>query len=1005
MNESVNITELDDIDKTLDRFNMPVRLEYDTLTGLLCRSSFLEKAGNDIPDLLKRYDQAVIITLDLKDMKGFNSSYGQEEGDRLLCEIADILKQHFGNEHCSRFGEDRYYVFTRAVGIEIELDGIIKQIQNINNGHTLPVRMGICSVNDSTSVDIACDRARMACDTLRSNYNSGFVWFDEKLADENTKKDYIIKHLDQAIEEEWIQVYLQPVVRTLTGELCGFEALSRWKDPRYGLMTPGDYIYLLEQNRISYKLDNYMITKVAEILRKRQDENLPVVPISVNFSRTDFVINDPVKVVSEVVNRYGIRKNLISIEITESSIVSDDGAISTAISRFHDEGFSVIMDDFGSGYSSLNFLKDFFFDEIKIDLDFFQHFNDRAKTIVSMIIEMAKKLGMHTLAEGVETEEHLEFLKSVGCEKIQGLYFGKAMHHIEMLSLLQSRSMKWEARNYSIMYDKAGLTNVIVDTPAALFLFDGNTFKGLFSNEEFNRTLLTAGYKDLEAIEADMNMPESPKGRKCRDLAFKAKKLNSGQYMTFLANNNYYKLSFKIIADSNESYILYTSMDNLVYDHDRSHTSELDIIARKIMFNYDSIHYVDINEHKGSIIASNIPSEKVGDVIDDAEKYYSEHVLQYIHPTEQERWKQFVSSQNVQDSLKVNQRGNFSALFRMRQIDGSYEWTEFTVTSFRGSNAHKLLVSSKPAIINDPSAMAIVERLVRHNYRNDEQELDVSGNIWDILINKSDVKFFWKDRNFRFLGASKAFYDYYCMTPDQIIGKTNEEIGWHVDSSISRKTDMSILNKGESVHEAIRQTIVKGVVHRIAMTKYPLYHRGKIYGIMGSFLDMEEMQSKSNTSGNLNLVDPVTGLMDGRGLMIASLELNDNYRKNRINYMHVVLDVAEYTDIQEDYGDTASQELLLRVADILRATFKDSFILARTSGGQFSICKATTSFNDMVDLVQRAEAEIHAITLLNGIKCSVHADYGIARASEAATVQDVVNLAYTRMKKKRLEEY
>ena len=237
MRESVDITELDDIDRNFNSFNMPMQLEYDSLTGLLCRGSFLEKAANDIPDLLKRFGHAVIITLDLKDMKGFNSSYGQEEGDRLLCGIADILKQHFGNEHCSRFGEDRFYVFTRAVGIDIELDGIIKQIRNINNGHTLPVRMGICAINDDRlSVDIACDRARMACDTLRESYDSGFVWFDERLADETTRKEYIIKNLDTAISKGWIQVYLQPVIRTLTGELCGFEALSRWKDPKYGLL-------------------------------------------------------------------------------------------------------------------------------------------------------------------------------------------------------------------------------------------------------------------------------------------------------------------------------------------------------------------------------------------------------------------------------------------------------------------------------------------------------------------------------------------------------------------------------------------------------------------------------------------------------------------------------------------------------------------------------------------------------------------------------------------------
>lgn len=1003
MRESVDITELDDIDRNFNSFNMPMQLEYDSLTGLLCRGSFLEKAANDIPDLLKRFGHAVIITLDLKDMKGFNSSYGQEEGDRLLCGIADILKQHFGNEHCSRFGEDRFYVFTRAVGIDIELDGIIKQIRNINNGHTLPVRMGICAINDDRlSVDIACDRARMACDTLRESYDSGFVWFDERLADETTRKEYIIKNLDTAISKGWIQVYLQPVIRTLTGELCGFEALSRWKDPKYGLLLPGDFIRILEQSRLTHKLDNYVVLKVARLLRERQDNDLPVVPISVNISRADFMVSDSVSYITEIVNRYGIRKNLINIEITETAMVKDNGIISTAIDRFRDEGFSVWMDDFGSGYSSLNVLKDFMFDQIKIDMAFFKNFNERSKTIVTMMIEMAKKLGIHTLAEGVENYELLNFLRSVGCEKIQGHFFGKALPCEEIGTYLDNRKIRWEARHNAVMYDKAGLANVIVYNPVALFLSDGYTFSGLYCNDEFRDILMTAGYEDLSAFERDMNLPESPKGRKCRDLAYKAKRHNSEEYMTFLANNNYYRLSFRVIAASNETYILYTTMDSLVYDNDRNHTSELDTIARKIMFNYDSIHYVDMNEHTGTIIASNIPTEKVGDVIDDTISYYSEHVMQYIHPNEHKRWKEFVSVGNIRNLLKNNRRGNFSALFQMRQIDGSFEWTEFTVTSFRGTNSHKLLVSSKPAIINDPAVMKVIDGLLRNDSGNTEPHHVVTENIWDVLINKSDVKFFWKDRNLRFLGASKAFYEYYGLTAEQVVGKTSEELGWHIDNSISRKTDEAIINKGETVKEALRQNIVNGVSHRIAVTKYPLYNKGKIQGLMGFFVDTEQSAAES---GVFNFTDPVTGLMNGRGLMVASLEFQDNYHKNRENYIHVVLDIPEYTDIQEDYGDTASQELLCKTADILRSIFRTSFILARASGAQFSICKATTGFNDVMDLVQKAQTEIHNIHSLNGFNCTVHADYGIARASEANSVQEVVSLAFSRMRKSREQNF
>ncbi len=1004
MDDSYTATGLNNIDNYSTTDDMlTLQLDYDPLTGLLSRSSFLEKAQNDLTNTLKRYRHAVVLTLDLKDMKGFNSNYGQEEGDRLLCGIANILKLHFGNDNCSRFGEDRYYVFTAAVGIDIELDGIIKQIQNLNNGHTLPVRIGICGIeDDSTSIDIACNRARMACDTLRNNYNSGFVWFDESLADENARKEYIVKNLDNAMENGWIKVYLQPVIRTLTGELCGFEALARWDDPEYGMLMPGDFIQLLELNRLSHKLDKFIIHRVADILKDRQIKDQPVLPISVNFSRADFVIDDPVSTVVNVVNEYGLRKSLINIEITETSLVSDHGVITKAIDRFHDEGFEVWMDDFGSGYSSLNVLKDFYFDEIKIDMAFFRNFNNRARTIVSMIIEMAKKMGMHTLAEGVENEDQLVFLKSVGCEKVQGNYFGNAMSYEKLIPYLRNREFKWEARNVAVMYEKAGLTNVIVDNPVALFLYDGKTFKCLFSNEEFNETLLTAGYNNVEAFENNINLPENPKGRKCRDLAYRTQSLSTEEYITFLANDNYYKLSFRMLAGNDESTIFYATMNQLVYEENKGHTSELDTLARKIMFNYNCVHYVDMVEHTTTIVSSNLPTEKVGDIIEHAEIYYSEKVIDYIHPNEQERWKKFTSISNIKSKLKNNRRGTFSSLFRMRQIDGSYEWTEFNVTSFRGANANKLLVSSKSSIINDSEVMATAKELLSIHTTDDG--IDVSENLWDILVNKSGSKFFWKDRNLRFLGASKAFYDYYNITPEQIIGKTDTEIGLQIDSTESKKAEENLINKGDVIIEAIRQNIVNGSVHHIAVSKYPMYNNGKICGLMGFFIDTEQDDTDSPVS-KINLSDPVTGLMNLKGLMVASLDLDNNFRKNRDNYMFITLDIPEYTDIQADFGDKASTELLENTAGILRNIFNTNFILARTSGAQFIISKQTASINDMMDLIQKAVNKIHDIHELNGFKCTIHADYGIARASEATNVQAVVELAYSRMRKMKEKDY
>jgi GGDEF domain-containing protein len=212
--------------------------------------------------------------------------------------------------------------------------------------------------------------------------------------------------------------------------------------------------------------------------------------------------------------------------------------------------------------------------------------------------------------------------------------------------------------------------------------------------------------------------------------------------------------------------------------------------------------------------------------------------------------------------------------------------------------------------------------------------------------------------------------------------------------------DKEIINKGKVVIKALSENVVDGVVHHIAVSKYPMYNIGKICGLIGFFVDTEEIHA-ADEAHRLDLEDPVTGLMNVKGLMVAMLDLDDNYKKNRENYVHIACDVREYPGIAEDYGDAAARELLRKTADVLRSVFNIGFILSRTNGGQFSISRKTTSFNGMMDLVQKAETEINKINILNGFKCTIHADFGIARASECSSVQELVNLSYTRMRKNR----
>lgn len=231
-------------------------------------------------------------------------------------------------------------------------------------------------------------------------------------------EQYILDHLDEAIARGYIHVYVQPVVRTLTRQVCGMEALARWQDPVHGLLMPGIFIDVLEKHRRIHKLDLYMVRKICE--HYRYSGNRADVPVSVNLSRLDYELCDIFFEVESEVRANKVPRSHLCIEITESALSENEDLMRDYIDRFRKAGYAVWMDDFGSGYSSLNVLKDFELDELKIDMRFLSDFHNRSKMILASIIQMAKHINIQTLAEGVETEEQFAFLRNIGCEKVQG---------------------------------------------------------------------------------------------------------------------------------------------------------------------------------------------------------------------------------------------------------------------------------------------------------------------------------------------------------------------------------------------------------------------------------------------------------------------------------------------------------------------------------------------------------------------------------------------------------
>lgn len=978
---------------------------YDALTGLSNMTRFLKISGRKRREMLEDGYDGCVVYFDMNGMKAFNSKYGTREGDKLLKIFANVLRSHFSNECAARLGEDHFAAIGRSDTMENEIRWILAEMANANDGKTLPVKAGIYQFGSDPEINSpidALDRAKIACDRGKSTYGSIMTWYDREMSENYMLQNYLLEHLDQALEKEWIQVFVQPVVRVLSGCLCGMEALVRWMDPEHGLIPPSDFIPVLEKNGQSYKLDTYVVKKVAAFLgsQLKKDLNTPVVPISVNFSRSDFESVDPVEIVVNALDENNVTRNLINVEITETALMKDAEEMKNAIERFHQEGMEVWMDDYGSGYSSLNVLKDFDFDEIKIDMAFLRELNEKSMSIVTSTVQMAKSLGIHTLAEGVETEEQLEFLKSIGCEKIQGYYYGRPIPISEAVEHFNNNDLEIETREMAGFYNRAGLVDVVSDRPVALFFDDGSEFRSLFENEPYRQMLRKMELTGENAIEKSMNTVTSPLGHRFRDLADQAESSGIEEKMIFVVNDKYTRFSFQSISRCRRGNMLFARMDNAVVGAEYEQTSMLDAVLRNIYTIYDSVYILDFENDKRTVVLSNLPAERSGDQITGIREFYNNYgSVRSIFPDDIDRLRRFQDIDSLRERLRNSSAGFVSDVFRVRQSDGAYKWTEFLAILLPDSGGNRLMISIRPAEYQTP-----VEQL----YKQDQVRSSTSENsqdyvrLWETLMKGSDIKFFWKDREQRFAGGNRAFMDFCGFTEkDDFVGLRDEELGWHKESPEFRECESRVLERGESFFDIQMQNVTRGVLSKIAVSEFPVYANGRISGLLGYFRDGTTDLDPTMYGNRKAIVDPVTGLMNIRGLMVALIELDDNMTLNDEQYFLVILDVPAYGDIHFEHGDKAARALIRKVSKKVVATFERNAAIARTRGSRFVIALTEMKRDKVYEMVKQCASDIRTIQRVNGIECNLKVDYGIAVSSEADSVQAVVTLADNRLEMSR----
>ena len=438
MQQALKGEHLEEVNAYLSKISV-----IDELTGIHNMVFFRSEAEKLLSYVTTDKENVIFLYFDIENFKYYNEKYGFHKGNELLCRLAKAIDEAFEGSLVSRFSDDHFVVLTRYEGSREIIQQISEKLHEMQGEVHLELKCGAYRPSDGEKeIDpsVACDRARFACNSIKKHFDQTYQQYDKTLEDHFRLKQYIINHVDTAIANGYVKVFYQPVVSTEDSTLVGLEALARWQDPNYGLLPPGIFIEILEEHRLINKLDHCIIEQVCRDYKDARDEGLPCVPISLNFSRLDFELCDIVGVLEKQAKQYSVPRTFLDVEITESALTAQQTLLQNAMKELHRLGYSVWLDDFGSGYSSLNVLKDYQFDVLKIDMKFLSGFSNNEKTrpILQNIVDLTCQLKMVSLTEGVETQEQFDFLAKIGCQRAQGYLFSKPVPVAELRARIEA---------------------------------------------------------------------------------------------------------------------------------------------------------------------------------------------------------------------------------------------------------------------------------------------------------------------------------------------------------------------------------------------------------------------------------------------------------------------------------------------------------------------------------------------------------------------------------------
>lgn len=406
--------------------------KFDPLTGLYNRETFYTEAKLLLG--ARHNIKYCIVCMDISCFKIINDLFHADTGNVILKTAAEYFKATLNPRTSISCRADADHFVLCVPAEELDMEQIIhdldERIQALHISHNILFFAGIYPVdNINLPIDQMCDRAGMALRRIKGSYLTRYAYYDSKMRDQMIEELLITGNLEVALMEHQFTIFLQPIFDPNKNTVISAEALVRWFHPVHGMVSPGKFIPVCERNGFIVRLDRFVWEETCRLQRKRLDEGKPVVPISVNLSRLNFYSLDLPEFLANLLEKYQLEPWMLKLEVTESAYTDNQLQLLDMISTFKGLGFSVLMDDFGSGYSSLNMLKDMPLDTLKVDMAFIRELekSERVAVILKFIVELAEELGMSVVVEGVETETQAKYVASLGEVAIQGYFFSRPL--------------------------------------------------------------------------------------------------------------------------------------------------------------------------------------------------------------------------------------------------------------------------------------------------------------------------------------------------------------------------------------------------------------------------------------------------------------------------------------------------------------------------------------------------------------------------------------------------